>query len=246
MEERRKRRVVVVTVVASCHHVDVLLRIVDANLWIGKARKYRTVTDVCCNSFGGMSSVRSEMTLGLDEVRNYLIQTGALSEAEKLYHLPSSNSTKALASSSSASASSSLPPSVSYLKDRIFTERELEKEKILRNLLTKRHESAMELQQEDEEMKQLQLLETKLSEENYKISLMKQELKNEMKSRQRSQLDEMAIETREELEILEKKRIEMERNIERKKLEIFNLQNELSEAEKEVLAQDQPPPRAGM
>jgi DNA repair exonuclease SbcCD ATPase subunit len=195
-----------------------------------------------------MSSIHSEMTL--DEVRNYLIQSGALSEAEKLYHLPSSNSTKALSTSNSGSATATTFPSSSQqqdtiqkyssLKDSILNQRELEKEKILRNLLSKRHQTVSELEQEEEEMKQLQLLENKLYEENLQISLMKSKLKNEIKIKQKYDLNLLSQETSQELERIEKKRIEMETNLEIKKKEILNLQNELNEATESLFGQEDP------
>jgi hypothetical protein len=182
--------------------------------------------------------------MSLDDVRNYLIQSGSLQEAEKLLSLPGQHTPQQSQAQGGPVRQEEPTIKITEIKERILREREIEKEKVMRNLLTKHHRGVAELQQEDEEMRKLQIMETKLRDENIQIELMKQKLAEEMKQSKRSQLDDMAAITRRELEQLEQKRLEMERNMEMKRLEIEELQGELRKADEVILESSQPRERS--
>jgi hypothetical protein len=195
---------------------------------------------------GATSGGGSHYEMSLDDVRNYLIQTGSLQEAEKLLSLPSQPQQNQGMQGQGQERPEGVDPmlKITEIKERILREREIEKEKVMRNLLTKHHRGVAELQQEDEEMRKLQIMETKLRDENIQIELMKQNLAEEMKQSKRSQLDDMAMTTRRELEQLEQKRLEMERNMELKRSEIEELQSELRKADDVLLESSKPRDRS--
>lgn len=106
------------------------------------------------------SNLNYEMSM--DDVRNYLIETGTLHEAEKLLNLQteqnnsnSNNSNKQQNKENENNEKGIIK--LNNIKDRILKEREIERDKIMRNLLTQHHLGITELQKEDEELKKLEV-----------------------------------------------------------------------------------------
>lgn len=83
-------------------------------------------------------------------------------------------------------------------------------------------------------------MEARLRDETIQIELMKQKFAQEMKEAKRSQLDDIAIATRRELEQLEQSRREMERNMDLKRVEIEELQKELRKADEMLTESNKP------
>jgi hypothetical protein len=97
-----------------------------------------------------MSSGRYEMSL--DDVRKYLIDSGAIRDAESFLHVQSEQTNSETKEKQELSGLKT-----NDIRDRITRERDLERENIMRSLLSEKRMDATAFQKEEEEIKKLQV-----------------------------------------------------------------------------------------
>mmetsp|Transcript_9379 Transcript_9379/g.17508 ORF Transcript_9379/g.17508 Transcript_9379/m.17508 type:complete len:1823 (-) Transcript_9379:160-5628(-) len=175
--------------------------------------------------------------ISLDDVRDYLLHSGAIKEAETFLHVVETEERQKEENENQiAKEISHFKPR--QIKERIESDRENKRDEILRRLLTEKKSGTDGMLQEEEEMRRLQAMESRLREENAETELMHQRLAIEMQDAKRLQLDDLTAQTRREMLSLEAKRREMEQEMAKQQAEVEKIQNELREAEQQLLASD--------
>lgn len=102
-----------------------------------------------------MATYQNDLTL--DDVRDYLLHSGAIKEAESFLHVvETEEKQKEENENEIAKEISHFKPK--QIKDRIENDRENKRDEILRRLLTEKKSGAAGMLQEEEEMRRLQVI----------------------------------------------------------------------------------------
>ena len=107
------------------------------------------------NSQPSQPHLQAQYDLSLDHVRDYLLNSGALQEAESFLHVAKAQTKAEERESQLAGEVSHFNPRL--IKERIETERESKRDEVLRRLLTEKKSGTAGMLQEEEEMRRLQV-----------------------------------------------------------------------------------------
>ena len=103
------------------------------------------------------SNPQCQYDISLDDVRDYLLHSGAVKEAESFLHVVETEERQKEENESQiAREMSHFKPTL--IKDRIQSEREKKRDEILKHLLTEKRNDAAGMLQEEEEMRRLQVV----------------------------------------------------------------------------------------
>ena len=171
--------------------------------------------------------------LTLSDVRDYLIDTDAVKDAEKL--LLSQNETGNKEKDiSQHQRYNKTDDTQSIIRNRLNAGRKQDKKEELLGALANNsisQKGKLGLLREEEEMKELQMLESQLREENMTLERERQKIAAETQSMKRSQLKNMGKETEQDLLNLENQRSSTLKELDKKKSLIETLQADLRAAE---------------
>jgi len=165
-------------------------------------------------------SNRTDFTL--NDVRDYLIDTGAIREAEALLLGDDKEKTINKRTATVINAiDKTADKRIEQLRGRQGKEDLLiRRETLMSTLLSQKHAGAIGLIREEEEIRNLKAVEAKLREDNLKLAQERQAIAAQLREQKRDQLVRLEKQSEMDLLQLEMQRQDMEKNLNKKKMHI--------------------------
>mmetsp|Transcript_10745 Transcript_10745/g.16311 ORF Transcript_10745/g.16311 Transcript_10745/m.16311 type:complete len:1747 (+) Transcript_10745:218-5458(+) len=190
------------------------------------------------------SPATNEYELSLDDVRRYLLDTGADAEAERVLLGGSNESPTKPSVAKPTAPNASIYSNPRSMYEQLIWEKERERDELLNKLLLEENMSQENAKKEEEELARLAELDAKLRAEHLEIELAKQKLAQEVKEAKRADLEDIEADTLRELAQLDQAQREMEADMARRKEEMENLRREVKQAKEGLYAVDRERERA--